>query len=393
MAEPVIFLTYLSIVLLIGILCTILADLLRVPKVLLLILAGIALQYLTLDGSQLLDFPIDFVTNIAVFTLAIIIFEGSSQFKFKDFDSLTGKVLQLFFLFLLFNLILLGTFAYFITEIRSIPLSILFTVLMTATAAEIVLSLIKVGSNNKVAKILQIESLINDPFIVLIPFIIISTLTSKESFYLIKQVGPFLNQLITGLGAGLFVGLIVPRIYSSRFIEKFKHISQLSLIIVAVGTYVLAENLGGNGALAATVAGLMFGNFGINLDILSFSSIFSEALQIIIFILTGLVIVVPLNSKFIASVLTLYFLHCVARFAAVKITFKDFSIREEVFATLVTPKGVMVAVLVLALSTLNIPGLGVVLNYTLAILLLSIIVSTIAVKSYHDPVPRQLINA
>ncbi len=391
MVEAVTFLTYLAFVLLVGVVCAILANILRIPKILFLLFAGIALQYLKLPGQKTLEFPIEFLTIIAVFTLAIVVFEGGSQFKFHDFDQLTTKVLKLFFLSLLFNVIVVAPFAYFITGVRSLPLSILFAVLIAATAAEIVLVLIKNGTS-KAAKVLQIESLLNDPFVVLIPFIIISFLTSKQTFYLIEQVGPFLNQIITGLGAGLLIGLIVPKIYSERFIDRFKHIAELSLIVVAVGTYVLAENLGGNGALAVTVAALMFGNFGVNLNILNFSSIFSEALQILIFVLTGLVIKIPFNGYFIFTVFVLYIVYSLARFAASMITFKDFTFKEQIFTTLVAPKGVMVAVLVLALSTLAIPGLDVILNYTLAMLLLSIIISTIAIKFYHEPAPSVLIN-
>ena len=110
--EPITFLTYLTIILIVGIVCTILSVKLRVSNVLLLIVAGIIIGNLQYKGNFLVSFPQAFLTIIATFALVLIVFDSSSKFKLRDFTGFSLKALKLAFVFLLLNAVFLTLFTW-----------------------------------------------------------------------------------------------------------------------------------------------------------------------------------------------------------------------------------------------------------------------------------------
>src|SRR3989338_7856369 len=254
--EQLPFLTDLTILLIVGIVCTVLAKKLQISNVLLLILAGIGLTQIPYPERTLFQFPPAFLTIIATITLVIVLFDSSARFKWKIVDQVTGKALKLATVFLIVNAFLLSIAVSYIFEIKNLFLILIFSATMAATSADVSLTMLKKYSTHKIVEILRIESIINTPLTVLIPFIIIDlmkTIKVEGSLVIIttlfEQLKPFITQFVAGIGAGVLVGLILGKIIKQGFNEKF---SPLILLTAALLTYVLAENLGGNGVLAVT---------------------------------------------------------------------------------------------------------------------------------------------
>src|SRR3989338_3177790 len=109
-AEVLLFLTYLAVILLMGVLISALSQKLRIPNVLLLLLTGIGLSNVMYNGSQLIKFPELFLTGVGILALVMIVFDCSSRFKLKNFDYFSLHVLWLAIVFLIFNLIFLTIF-------------------------------------------------------------------------------------------------------------------------------------------------------------------------------------------------------------------------------------------------------------------------------------------
>jgi NhaP-type Na+/H+ or K+/H+ antiporter len=158
----------------------------------------------------------------------------------------------------------------------------------------------------------------------------------------------------------------------------------LAIIAAALLTYVLAENLGGNGVLAVTTLGLVFGNIYIEhkKKLQEFSATFSEFLEIFVFVLIGLVISIPLTYNFLIPSLILFLIYILIRFIAIQLSFIKSNItqKEKLFMTLNMPKGIAVAVVAFTLATIPIPGLKPILDLILVFIIYSIILSTIATK-------------
>ncbi len=390
--EALIYLTYLGIILLLGLLLTILAKLIKIPNILLLIFLGIALNQIHYQGAPLISFPIIFLTSISILALVLVVFDAASRFKIKEFDTFSLQALKLVFFFLIFNLIFLTLFTMLLfSEIQSFWLALLFAALMSGTDTVVALATLK-ENKSRVAELLEIESILNTPFVIVITFIIIDLMTSLQPELIvsqfIEQIGPFLQQIITGIGAGVLVGLLILKIMKRWYSET---LSPLALITAALLTYILAENLGGSGVLAVTVTGLFFGNIYLKekQSLYEFSTIFANSLEILVFVLVGLVISIPLSVTFFVKALVLFILYLMIRFFTIHTCFlkSKYTLKEKIFMTLNVSKGISVAVITFTLTTLGIPTIDPVLHLSLIFVIISIIIPTVLMpfSSYFIP--------
>lgn len=383
MAEPVLmYLTYLGVILIIGLFCSILSNKLKIPSILLLLLAGIGLKFIKYEGETVFAFPNTFIAVLGILALILIVFDSTSRFKFKEIDKFSIDALKLTGYFVMFVLIVFGLVSKYVLE-TNFYLAFVFAAFMAGTAPDVVLAL--VGSKkHKTLEILQIESIINTPLIVLLPFIILDFMQSIGGVRVLfdtflQQIVPFLQQIVVGVGAGVVIGLVIFKVLSNTYSETF---SPIAIVSSALLTYVIAENMGGNGVLAVTTMALIFGNFAVRgkTALQNFTSVFSRFFEIIVFVLIGLMIDFPFDKWFFIKSLSLYAVYLVVRYLAVHFTFKkDMPVREKVFMTLNAPKGIATAVVIILLTTVGIAGLETILDVGLAFVVYSIVMASIAV--------------
>ena len=391
-AEALLYLTYLAVILLAGILCTLLSKKIKVPNPLLLILAGIILQKLPYKGNHLIEFPTIFITSTGILALVMVAFDSFSRLKYKEFDSFSLKILRLSLFFFFINLVFLSFFTKYIFGVKEIVLAVIFAVIMGG--AEYLANPMFKDKKKKVFKILEIESIISVPLILLVLFIIIESIKNAKvkiiSPNLIDNFAPFLQNIIIGIGVGILVGLIVFKVMRGKYSER---ISPIAIITAALLAYILAGRLGGNEVFAVGTMAFFFGNVYIKekRQLQKFSSIFIDSLEIFVFILIGLIIDIPLTLAFFYKSLMLFFAYLLIRLVSVNISLYNlgYSMKEKFFLALNAQKGVAVAVIALTLTTMaadktnflyEYAGLKEVLGITLIFIAYSIIFSAIAIK-------------
>jgi cell volume regulation protein A len=386
MADPLLYLTYLGLILLTGIICSIFAKKLRIPNFLLLILVGIIVSNITYKGELLIQFSPLFLTATAILALATIVFDASSRLKIREFDALSISALKLSILFIFMNTIILGFATYFLYKPISPLLVILFAAAMSGTSPSAIMTALREGKKIKVFELLEIESIVNTPLVVLIPFLILDIIGNVQEQFgfsiLLDQISPFTQQFITGIGAGVFIGVLFFKAMKKRYSPT---LSPLALIAAAVLTYTVAEHLGGNGVLAVTTMGLFFGNVFIEhkKKLQEFSETFSLILEILVFVLVGVIIKVPLTLDFFFKSGLLFLIFIFVRFISILISqFKrDFTFKEKLFMSLNVPKGIATAVIAFTLATyINIAGMKLILDLILAFIVYSMILSTVTIR-------------
>ncbi|MCH8846289.1 MAG: hypothetical protein IIC11_06065 [Proteobacteria bacterium] len=95
-----------------------------------------------------------------------------------------------------------------------------------------------------------------------------------------------------------------------------------------------------------------------------------------------MVIAIPFSNEFLMKSILLFVLYLVIRFVSILFSLRgmDFTLKEKIFMSLNTQKGIAVAVVVFSLATLNISGMDVILNLVLAFMLYSIFLSTVVFR-------------
>jgi len=177
------------------------------------------------------------------------------------------------------------------------------------------------------------------------------------------------------------VFLIIFKILKGKYVEV---LTPVALLVSALLTYVIAEGLGGNGVLAVTALGLMFGNVYVKKKeaLKVFGHLFSTLFEILVFLLLGLSIVLPKEGWFYLKVFGLFLIYLVVRAGVIFFIFrrdKDRTIKEKIFASLNTSKGVAVATVLFLLISMGIGKEGLV-DLGVVFILFTLVLSTLVAK-------------
>ncbi|HDD70856.1 MAG TPA: hypothetical protein ENF94_01700 [Candidatus Woesearchaeota archaeon] len=379
MTDALTIITAIAVLLFVGVVCSWIASRIRIPDVLLLLITGILFGVTKYKGQALIEFPRLFLTSVAVLALALVIFDSTARWRIKELDQLSLKSIKIGITTVILQVVLFPIAAHYVLGMP-VWLSILFGTIICGTGPEVLLPLEK--EKNKLLAVLKVESLFNTPLTVIFPFVVIDLMQNVKAQWitsLIEQLVPFVMKFIVGIGAGVFVGIILFKIMQKSYTDVY---SSMAVIIAALLSYVLAENLGGSGVLAVTALGLFFGKTlqKQRTSLLSAETVLAKAMFIFVFVLLGLVIHLPLNKTFFIQSLTLYGAYLLIRFIGIVIsTRKEHTFKERIFLTLNSPKGIATATVVFILAVYNIEGMNMVLDLTLAIVLYSLVLSSITI--------------
>ena len=376
MADALIITTSIAVLLFVGVICSWIGNKIKIPDVLLLILAGMLIGHY--KERTILEYPELFLSSLAILALAMIVFDSTARLRLKEFDTFSLKAARLTFVFTIF---ILALFTISVKYILNAPFwqSLLFSATMVGTSPEVVLSF---KGKSRALTLLKLESIFNTPLTVIIPFLVLELMQNVKGIFfvqIIEQAVPFLMQFIVGIGTGVFVGIILFKVVQRTYTEVY---SPLAVIIAALLSYVLAENLGGSGVIAVTALGLFFGNAYVKekITLLKAESVLAKALYIMVFILTGVVIKIPYTKEFFITSGILFAAYTIVRFLAVLTSVRGerYSFNEKIYMAVSAPKGIATASVIFMLALQPIEGIQTILNMTFAFILYSLVLASIA---------------
>ncbi len=387
--DALLYLTGISIILIIGIFATVFSNKLKIANVLPLLLVGIALS----GAGELFTFSETFLLAMAIITLVMVVFEGSSKLKLKELDSLSNDALRLIIVFVLLNLVIMTVFTFllfFATGTFSwanILASAIFSIAMTSTDAGAVMVMYKNASGyrlNHILKRIQMESVVNTPILFILVFILLDLITAmgnKGQLSLLIVGTVLAKQIIIGLGTGLVIGIVIFKIMKKIYSSQLSPIGMIGAILIA---YVLSENLGGDGVLSVATLGIFYGAVTLRQkETLSFfSTTLSNFFEIFVFVFLGLIIKIPLTLEFFLKSLLLFMVLLVVRYISVRISYKKHNLtkKEMLFISTSMPKGITTAVLTFSFMILGFSGVDQIISLMFASIIYSVILSTIVQK-------------
>lgn len=389
--DALLVLTNIAVILLLGILCSVLSKKLKVPNVLVLVILGLILGKIMYKDQPLFTFNPSFLVGIGVLALVMIVFDGASRLRLREVNELSLSALKLITNFIIFSALIITLFTTILffehLTAENILFSLIFSVLIVGTDPDAIFSLFhdySLGKAKRIFELLEVEAIANTPIIVIIPFIIldlIKNLVSENGSLFsafINQIPVFLAQIIVGVGTGVVIGIIVFKSMQKFYSEQF---SPVGIITAALLSYVIAEQLNGNGVLAVATLGLLFGNVYVKEKprLQEFSYMLSNALEILVFVLVGVMIKIPLSINFLLKSLFIFSLLVLSRVVSVFIALRNskHSFREKLFISFNMPKGIAVAVVAFTFSLSSAyPQMNVILNLVLAMMIYSLVLAT-----------------
>jgi len=252
----------------IGVGAQVLADRLRVPSVMFLIFAGVAVgpEGLALvtpavfGGGESMA-PLSAIVGLSV---AIIVFEGAFHLKLDRLRETPRESLRLVTLGAAISLVGTTVVVHYALG-ASWRMSALVGSLLIATGPTVITPIVKVVPvRERVAAALETEGIINDVTAAILAFATFEFLVLDE-----PDVLALVQSFATRLGAGVLVGLVVAAAvaYLLRHTElspdNAPQNARLIVLIGALGAYGIAETVLGiqeSGIAAVATAGLVLGN-------------------------------------------------------------------------------------------------------------------------------------
>jgi len=258
---------------------------------LLLIFLGIGL----VAGSDGLGLQFDDV-NTAYFVgslaLAVILFDSGFGTSLKAFRQTAAPSIILATIGVVLTTLVVGIAAHFVLGLTLLE-GMLMGAIVSSTDAAAVFFLLRVGGitiREKVRSTLEVESGSNDPMAIFLTVMFVELLISGTSLGELTHelLAGFAIQMGLGVVVGIGGGLLIVQVINRLELEGALY--PIMVLGMAISIFALTGLLGGSGALAAYIAGLVAGNRRVRgkSSLVRFQDGMTWLAQIVMFLILGL---------------------------------------------------------------------------------------------------------
>ncbi|MDR3413038.1 MAG: sodium:proton antiporter [Formivibrio sp.] len=270
------------------------ADLIKVPDVVLFLLIGIVAGP---PGLNLINVPAESALNQLMLILgaSFLLFHGGTGVSFRVLKQVWLTLTLLSTVAVLLMTVVVGYTAHYALGLSLVTAMLLAAVLASTDPATLVPIFLAIRIRDKVAQTVLSESALNDATGSICTFAILGVLSTGEF-----SIGGSLWQFVLLAGGGILVGIVFGMLsvflVSNKAKFLFADYAQVLLLPVIIASYLVADRLGASGFMAVFVVGLIYGNmehFGMSMPEEQFENLHgfinngSLLLRMVIFILLG----------------------------------------------------------------------------------------------------------
>ena len=293
--HPKELLLLLGIILGVGMTTGFIARMLKIPDVVMFLLAGMALGG---AGLGVIDVKVDSTLNqlLLIFGSCYILFDGGASVRLSVLKGVWPSLLALSTIGVLISAIVTAFAAQYFLHLPFIFAMLLGAVTASTDPATLVPVFRQVKIRAKVAQTVMSESAFNDAMGAILTFAVLGIAVSGESFSIGQNLLSLLQQSLLGLIGGAILGY-----FAALFIahEKYSFLAEYAPIVTVmsvVAAYLSIDNLHASGFMAVFVFGMALGNkdlFGFKMEeheedkLEDFILTTSLIMRIFIFVLLG----------------------------------------------------------------------------------------------------------
>ena len=292
-AKELLFL--LGVILATGMLAGFIARLLKIPDVVLFLLAGMALGG---AGLSIIDVKVDSTLNqlLLIFGSCYILFDGGASVKLTVLKKVWPTLLIIATIGVLISAFVTAYAAQYLLGLPFVYALLLGAVIASTDPATLVPIFKQVKIRAKVAQTVMSESAFNDAMGAILTFAVLGIALSGGSFSVEASLIDLLKQSLFGIVGGAILGYLAALFIAH---EKYSFLAEYAPVITIMSVaaaYLSIDNLHASGFMAVFVFGLMLGNkelFGFKMEhqeeakLEDFILTTSLIMRIFIFVLLG----------------------------------------------------------------------------------------------------------
>jgi cell volume regulation protein A len=278
-AKDLLFL--IGVILGVGVVTGFIARLLKVPDVVMFLLAGMALGS---AGFGVIDVKVDSTLNqlLLIFGSCYILFDGGASVRLNVLKGVWPTLVSLATFGVLISAVVTAFAAQYFLNLPFIFAMLLGAVIASTDPATLVPVFRQVKVRAKVAQTVMSESAFNDAMGAILTFAVLAVAVSGGNFSISQNLLSLLQQTILGLIGGAILGYLAALFIAH---EKYSFLSEYAPVITIMSVaaaYLSVDNLHASGFMAVFVFGMMLGNK----DLLGFKMEEHEESKLEDFILT-----------------------------------------------------------------------------------------------------------
>lgn len=270
------------------------ADLIKIPDVVLFLLVGIVIGP---PGLNLIDVPADSALNQLTLMIgaAFLLFHGGTSVSFGVLKSVWLTLLLLSTVAVMVMVVVVGYTADAVLGIGLLPALLLAAVLASTDPATLVPIFLQVKIKERLAQTVLSESAFNDATAAIVTFTLLGVLTTGQ-LSVTESISKFFIMAVGGIVIGAIYGVIASYVMTDKSKHLIGEYAHALLLPVIIFTYLTAEHVGASGFMAVFTTGLIYGNLPAlgwqmkdthHEELHSFINIGSLLLRMTIFILLG----------------------------------------------------------------------------------------------------------
>lgn len=377
----------------IGIVLGRLSEILKIPDVILYLIAGILVGPAVLNIIDMNSFSV--ANNyILTFGSAYILFEGGKEINLRVLNKVKISVGMLATVGVIVSTIVVGVISKNVFNLPIMTALLLGSVIASTDPAALIPVFRQVNIKDKIKQTVVSESAFNDAVAAILVSTLLGVVTSGE-FSAMESIKELLIAAGVGIGVGVIVGYLLTVFMSDKKIGVFHSYAPIISILKVGIAYEISVHLGGSGYMAVFIAGLISGNrklFGLWIPEYDFQSIhhFAESVSTMfrmsIFVLLGTQVDLQALAKYWAPALLIALvLMFIARPLVILIcTLFDknanWSFKDKLFMMWVRETGVIPAALSGIIVSMKVPGYEIISSVVFMTILITLIVQASTTK-------------
>lgn len=256
-AKELLFL--LGIILGVGTLTGFAARLLKVPDVVMFLLAGMALGT---AGLGVIDIKVDSTLNqlLLIFGSCYILFDGGASIRLNVLRSVWPTLLSISTIGVVVSAIITGISAHYLLGLPAIFALLLGAVIASTDPATLVPVFRQVKVRAKVAQTVMSESAFNDAMGAILTFAVLGIAVSGGEFSISQNLLSLIQQSLLGILGGAVIGYLAAMLIAHDKYNFLAEYAPLVTIMAVAAAYLSIDNLHASGFMAVFTFGIMLGN-------------------------------------------------------------------------------------------------------------------------------------
>ena len=241
-----------------GLVCQLLADALRAPRMLLLLAGGVVLGP---SVSDAIDVPLDSVGADLLFTFGVsfILFHGGLQLSTRILSRVAVGLGLLAVPGVVITAVVVGSIAALAFDVPFSTGLLIGAVLAPSDPAILIPLFDRIGIRQKVEQTAIAESALNDATGAVLALVFAGVVLTGDA----SVTGPpidFLEELAISTALGIGFGVLLSLVVSDRRAGVWRESAAVAVVAVVAVGYFSIDSAGGSGYLGAFLAGLVVGN-------------------------------------------------------------------------------------------------------------------------------------